>query len=505
MATKPLSPGALLILLGTACGSAVTPTEPDGASASVDASVADATSSSDAVVNDASPPLPSVAEAFGSCTNPGPAGGLGGGSELIRVDLDTSVFPSAVCNDGTTALMYVRRASEATHANKWVVQLQGGGGCTSGEKCADRWCSVGTNFGAQKMSNQFAPERGTNGRGVLSNRADNPFSGWNHVFVYYCSSDSWSGTRGQTAVDAAHPVAGGAPVAYDIHFNGANIVQAVTDTLRRDGVGPVTYTDAAMNSQELPDLDDATTVVLAGASAGGGGVVHNLDWFADQLNANNTACGGASCPLEVMGIVDSSFPVSMRSLGLADTPMCLQDGFCTADAFVADKYVGVFTGLWQSRVDESCVAWNDAQATGETHWCSDKNFVLENHITTPYVLRMGLTDSLVSGNMVDAGFTVPSLGNAPLTVALFADLVAAQLNALPGAVAAGNESADVTKVPGVFGPPCPGHETLSNNAYFDVTVGTPPLTFPQLITNWYTSSGTTVAVATSIADVTGCQ
>ncbi len=245
MSTKTLFVGLPLILSMTACGSAVSPAETDAGAEQTDAAASVDAGTVDGPVADAAPPAPMIDEAFGSCTNPGPAGGLAGGDQLMRLDVDTGTFPNAVCNDGTPAVYYVRRATNPAHVDKWVLQLQGGGACSSPELCAQRWCSVSTNFGARKMSSSFAPERGINGRGVLANQADNPFNGWNHVFVYYCSSDSWSGTKGETTIEATHPVTGGAATSYRMHFNGAHIVESVVRTLRREA-GNVTYEDAAM-------------------------------------------------------------------------------------------------------------------------------------------------------------------------------------------------------------------------------------------------------------------
>lgn len=466
------------------CGSAVQPAEPD-ADIETDA----------APRADASPALPTVAEAFDDCTAPGPAGGLANGTELMRVDIDTSVFPDAVCNDGTGAVIYVRRAARAEHEARWVIQLQGGGGCQSAESCAERWCAVDTNLGARKMSNRFAPETGIRGNGILANRVDNPFAGWNQVLVYHCASDSWSGRAGAVTLEAPHPEQGGDPVSYRIYFNGGRIVEAVVDSLRRDGVASVGYTDASGNPQQLPDLDDATTVVLSGASAGGGGVLKNLDWMADRLRATNTSCASSTCDLEVMGIIDSSYSVDFNSLDFSPTPLCTEMGLCSADAYQSWRYYEVGVALWNGRVDESCVAWHEDGNTGMTHWCSNNQFVAENHITTPFVVRMGLTDENASSKQVAMGFGVPSRGGANLTLPIFAELVAEQLTTLPADVASGLESSAVTKLPGAFGPPCSKHETLSNNThYYDTTVA--GLSFPQLLTNWYQGSGTTVAVAT---------
>jgi Pectinacetylesterase len=77
------------------------------------------------------------------------------GNDLFRVDVNTTNFPNAKCNDDSGAVFYVRRASNADDRNKWQIHLQGGGGCRDGQSCADRWRRIDTNFGADEMSTTF--------------------------------------------------------------------------------------------------------------------------------------------------------------------------------------------------------------------------------------------------------------------------------------------------------------------------------------------------------------
>lgn len=467
-----------------ACGSTTIPSSADAGDDGADGGAA---------TPDGAVAAANVDEAFGDCTHPGEAGGLASGTALMRVDIDPVAFPEAQCSDGTTPLFFVRKATNPTHANKWVLLLQGGGACSSPEGCAKRWCSVDTNFGANKMSNRYAPESGMVGKGILTNRADNHFNGWNQVFLYYCTSDQWSGTQASVTMEAPHPVAGGDAVSYRMSFAGSRVFDAVVGTLRDS----VTYTDDGGAAVTMPDLDDATEVVLAGASAGGGGVVNNIDRLAETLRANNNACGGASCPLEVSAIIDSSYGSDLHSLDIAPTPMCTEMGFCTTESFLTDAWNRRQT-YWAMRGDESCVEWNDSRATGDTYLCAYGNFVVENHITTPFFLRMGLRDSLVSSNHIDAGFTVPSFGGVALDLTIFAQLVSSQLQALPNITSTANEASEITVAPGVFGPPCPKHETLrSGPDTYDVTVGSPARRFLELFGNWRAGTAPSMAVVSS--------
>src|SRR5688572_12813266 len=73
-----------------------------------------------------------------SCGRPGEAGGLAAGTDLKRVTIDRGQYPDAVCNDATPGAFYVGRYTRDEDRNKWVIFLQGGGGCGSGQACVDR-------------------------------------------------------------------------------------------------------------------------------------------------------------------------------------------------------------------------------------------------------------------------------------------------------------------------------------------------------------------------------
>jgi hypothetical protein len=167
-----------------------------------------------------------------SCGRAGEAGDVAPGNALFKVNVNLNTFPDAVCNDGSGAVFYVRRYSNEADRNKWHIHLQGGG-CQDGQSCAERWCSAETNFGADKTSTTFRPPPATiAGPGIFT--ADpqrNNFAGWNHVLIYYCSSDLWSGTARNVQLSATGP--GGNTIQYRIHFEGANIVDAVIKMLQR--------------------------------------------------------------------------------------------------------------------------------------------------------------------------------------------------------------------------------------------------------------------------------
>lgn len=438
--------------------------------------------------------VPTIAEAL-TCGRPGVAGGLSRGDDLQRHDVDLDIFPDAVCNDGTGAVFYFRPYQGEANRNRWVVQLQGGGGCRTPDGCARRWCSVDTNFGMTQMTAELAPEGGINGHGILARRADNPLGRANHVFVRYCSSDSWSGTARNVVVTAADP-AGGEAIEMRLSFMGSRIVDAVIDTLRRDGVEPLTYTLGG-SSIEMPDLDDAAWVLFAGASAGGGGVANNADRVAERLFANNTACDAAGCPLEYRVLIDSSFGPSFEVLDLDGTPACAEQDPCDYETFARIAQAGPDT-MWGRLNEASCMAFHEP--TDDQWFCADTGHLMRHHITSPMFVRMGQTDALISGNYMEAGY---GYQGDPLDLPTFAALVRSDLEALADLPDTAEEGDEVTVAPGFFGPTCSKHETLrSSPDTFDVTIrvdGTDYAMF-DVLTNWVTSAEPAGVVAQRRSD-----
>jgi len=110
--------------------------------------------------------------------------------------VNQTAFPLARCNDNSLAIFYFRSASNAANAKRWIIHLQGGGGCDNGLNCSQRWFSEETKFGRNNMTSVDFPA-GTNDNGIFERSAPyaapNPFDRYNHVFVYYFSSNTWTG------------------------------------------------------------------------------------------------------------------------------------------------------------------------------------------------------------------------------------------------------------------------------------------------------------------------
>lgn len=406
--------------------------------------------------------VPPISQVLADCGAPGEVPGLAAGTDLQRVDIDLAAFPEARCNDGSGATFFFRPSATQGGRARWVIQLQGGGGCRTPDACARRWCSVGTNFGMRQMTSTLLPAAGTVGRGVLYRGAQftNPYDDANHVLLPYCASDTHAGRTGTLVIDAQHPVTG-APVQFSMAFQGQAVFDAMIATLRRDGAAPPAYTLGG-GAVALPDLDGALEVLLAGASAGGGGVINNVDRLRDLLRTHSTACN-ASCPL-VRALIDSTFGPSNETLDWSTSTMCATAGACTWE-----DVLGLATSMYPTSGDTSCESWHAAFAPATAYLCDDTDHVVRNHVTTPFMMRMGLRDELLSDNAIASGVSVPNEG--PMTLPLFSRLVRDQLAALGQIAVTAEEGAAISTVPAAFGPPCPDHETLSSNiAVYNVQV-----------------------------------
>jgi hypothetical protein len=388
---------------------------------------------------------PSIEDAL-SCrvpANPPPPGP--GNAAMQRHELDPERFPGTACNDGSPALLYFRPYAGEANRDRWVIALEGGGDCLGAQSCADRWCSVDTNFDSGTMSTDFAPQSRL-AEGIFNREEDNPFAGWNHVFLNYCSSDVWTGQLLAAPQEAMDP-ATGESVSWEMHFAGANVFEAALVLLRQDGVEALTY---ERSDTEMPDLDDAAEVVFAGGSAGGAGVVFNLDRFAERLRADNPG-------VPIRGLIDSAVGPDESKLGFEHSRACLEAGACT--------YEALYTALGEAktrsqgrRTDDSCVAWHEENEPGTEWLCYDVEHVISHHITTPFFVRSGLTDVLRLNGAIDAGYED---AKGELLTPLTFGLATRQMHVvIAEETTSGEEGGDVATSPGVYAPSCSTHYTI---------------------------------------------
>jgi len=400
------------------------------------------------------------------CGEVGTVGGLGAGSDLTRYTIATSKFPDAICNDGTPGVFYYAPATREEDRNKWFLFLQGGGACRDGQSCAERWCHVDTNYGMDKMTSSLTKPM-IRANGFLDPRAENRFGTWNRVLIFYCSSDSWSGTN-TIALQAA---AGSTTAEYLIHFRGSQILDAALDTLRnapaagRRRVARHSI-ETATETSPWPDLDSASHVIFAGSSAGGMGAKSNADRVGAKLRSTNPSL------VDYRVLIDASHSPDAESREYTQSTYCSNDprGCSYATLFEAE-YAGALAA-YGARRDESCIAWHAAHPPGTEWRCEDSGHVNLHHITSPFFIHQDLQDPQVGGEYVDANFGTPSD---------FATKVEAELRSLP----VPEEPRGAT--PGLFAPQCTDHESVTNDpAVFEVRVE--GLSYYDTVWNWWSGA-----------------
>lgn len=360
-----------------------------------------------------SPLVPLVSEVLDCVDDPGSA--VDEGSEFKKLTLSDE---NAICNDGSQAVMYVRRAATIAGEQNWSVNLQGGGSCL-GEDCGTRWCSGG----GERMSTAGTPQ-GSDFEGLFSREDRNLRPDANQVFVYYCSSDNFAGRRSNVVV----PETSNSPE-FRIHFQGASILEAAMDALE---LGAISDDQTVI----LPPLGGAGSFTISGTSAGCAAVANQGDRLSERAKAL-----GHSTQL----ICDGNFPPDAQFL---------------PDDSRKDELIAALESNWEKRNenhdrlrDESCVAIQT-----ETPWrCDLASYVLANHITeSPVFIRMDLGDATVFKNFSTAGYTETEFARG------------VREGLLSASEGAGLEQP--ASIPAVYGPACRRHVSLFSNAYFNTTV-----------------------------------
>jgi len=173
---------------------------------------------------------------------------------LYRVDFDPTLYPNAVCNDGTMSGFYVsnavkERAGAGARGQTWVVYLQGGGWCFDRASCLGRMGQL-----PHYMSSKpWAPTRADGGL-LGPDPAMNPLWNASKVYLPYCTSDGYVGNRGAS------------PETYGWHFRGQVVVESMFAELVRSF-----------------GLKTGDTLVFSGCSAGGRGALYNLDYVPAMI------------------------------------------------------------------------------------------------------------------------------------------------------------------------------------------------------------------------------
>ncbi|XP_069133357.1 palmitoleoyl-protein carboxylesterase notum1'-like [Argopecten irradians] len=325
--------------------------------------------------------------------------------EIPRLQRQHLKNASITCNDGSRAGYYIRKSYGS---KRWIVFLEGGWYCFDRPSCQLRWESKHMR---SLMSSLDWPEIRA-GTGILSwDPKENPYYfNANIVVVPYCSSDSWTGTSRSSEGYA---------------FLGSYIVEAVIRELIPKG------------------LQRARRLMLAGSSAGGTGVLTNLDRVADLMSK-------LAPNVEVRGIADSGWFV--------DTPQ-YHARECT-EPFSCAPADGIKRGinLWKGQVPEAC----KAQYPESEHWKCYFGYRIYPTLKTPIFIVQYLFDEaqITVNNLIDQSQLAMNRGNT-----VFSRGQWEYLHNLGEHV-----KSTLQNVTAVFAPACLSHELLQKSTWQSVSV-----------------------------------
>lgn len=323
---------------------------------------------------------------------------------LERVDLDRDRYPNAQCNDGTHGMYYQRKGRPGS--TRWVIMLEGGGACSSPEECERRQRNR-----PELMTSDAALHVDTLHRsGILSvDEVHNPlFYDAHHIEILYCSSDWWSGARGNVRE------LGG------LHMRGHTILRATLDQLRDEGI------------------EDATEILLVGASAGGIGVELNLDqvaqWFPDA---------------RVRGLQDAMWPSDPEPYRSPDHWQTLD-----VDAWIEERLA------WNTPVYDDCYARLADPRCFERHFFA-------HQIDTPLFVRTAQRDPIWLDGVQEAAERAGHVFDADIAV----EQLLRSLRSLEARH-------------GVFAPDVDTHVTVHEDAFFHERVD--GVSAMELVQGWWT-------------------
>ncbi|XP_062869221.1 inactive palmitoleoyl-protein carboxylesterase notum1b [Trichomycterus rosablanca] len=209
---------------------------------------------------------------------------------------------TVTCNDGTPAGYYIK---ESRGSRRWLLFLEGGWYCFNKHNCDSRYDTM-----RRFMSSTRWPQTRT-GTGILSPQPEENPHWWNAnmVFIPYCSSDVWTGTSPKTDKNG-------------YAFMGSLIIQEVVKDLLTKG------------------LDSAKVLLLAGSSAGGAGVLLNVDRVAELLK------GLGHGSIQVRGLADSGWFLDNKQFR---TTECIDTISCAPTEAIKQGF-----RFWGSAVPERC-------------------------------------------------------------------------------------------------------------------------------------------------------
>ncbi|KAF0037728.1 hypothetical protein F2P81_010602 [Scophthalmus maximus] len=224
---------------------------------------------------------------------------------------------SVTCNDGSPAGYYIK---ESKGSKRWLLFLEGGWYCFNRQTCDSRYETM-----RRLMSSTEWPQTRT-GTGILSPQPEENPHWWNAnmVFIPYCSSDVWSGATSKTDHS-------------DYAFMGSLIIKEVVNELLTKG------------------LDNAKVLLLAGSSAGGTGVLLNVDHVAEQLQSQGHT------GVQVRGLADSGWFLDNKQYKFTE---CLDTISCAPTEAIKRGIRAMFAPACLSHELITRSYWMDIQVKG---------------------------------------------------------------------------------------------------------------------------------------------
>eukprot|EP00054_Salpingoeca_dolichothecata_P014807 m.84174 g.84174 ORF g.84174 m.84174 type:complete len:416 (+) comp21178_c0_seq1:20-1267(+) len=343
----------------------------------------------------------------------------------------------AKCLDGTASGFYFRPAptENNTHANDWVMFLQGGGVCVLPSDCNDR-------KKGPLGSSDYWPESKSWQKGVMSEDCHvNPFCNFNLIWVPYCGGDVHTG-------QLREPNENGFLFAGHLTIE-AIIAQFFDSASKRERTVPAF-------PEVTADLNSGEEFLLSGESAGGIGVFQHADFMTRLLTGIKVSAapvGGLFFPTNVVlyeqFLINSTFPTFN---------------------FLAAEYLG---HKFSSFVDESCAAAHP----DNTHRCVDVSYALP-YITTPSFLAQNLVDS----NQIFSQLFCPrSGGKSKEFISFFGKQMVDTLKTLQPS----------SKPFGLFGPACLAHtgNLCVGDVNTRVNTSHGMVTYKDVFADWYFETG----------------
>jgi hypothetical protein len=257
----------------------------------------------------------------------------------------TDLNPDAVCNDGSPATYFFRPGS-GSGASIWTIYFEGGGFCYDTPSCQQRWQSTKhfmTSTQLPEILNDTTVSPDVNHWGINSGNATaNPrFYNANQVYLWYCSSDVYSGD-----IEASNKTGG-------FTFRGKVIVQTLIQHLL---------------TQQSPPMTQAKHILLTGFSAGAMGVLNNADFVGAIVNK---------------AVPTANYKAYADSGWMLDAPTYYQPG--------SSRYsVQTLYKNFNAQFDYSCVAALEPVAQG---WRCQFGDIVHSFITTPLFIAQYQFDS----------------------------------------------------------------------------------------------------------------